>query len=32
MKDNQKEPKLTYALDAFGKMVYIGSVERGLSW
>lgn len=31
MKDNQKEPKLTYALDAFGKMVYIGSVERGLS-
>ena len=31
MKGNQKEPKLTYALDAFGKMVYIGSVERGLS-
>ena len=31
MKGNQKEPKLTYALDAFGKMVYIGSVDRGLS-
>lgn len=31
MKGDQKEPKLTYALDAFGKMVYIGSVERGLS-
>lgn len=31
MKGNQKEPKLTYALDTFGKMVYIGSVERGLS-
>ena len=31
MKGNQKEPKLTYALDALGKMVYIGSVERGLS-
>lgn len=31
MKGNLKEPKLTYALDSFGKMVYIGSVERGLS-
>lgn len=32
MKGNQKEPKLTYALDAYGKMVYIGNVEkRGLS-
>ena len=31
MKGNQKEPKLTYALDTFGKMVYIGNVERGLS-
>lgn len=31
MKGNQKEPKLTYALNALGKMVYIGSVERGLS-
>ena len=31
MKGNQKEPKLTYALDAWGKMVYIDSVERGLS-
>ena len=31
MKGNQKEPQLTYALDAMGKMVYIGSVERGLS-
>ena len=26
-----ERPKLTYALDVFGKMVYIGSVERGLS-
>lgn len=31
MKGNQKEPPLTYALNVFGKMVYIGSVERGLS-
>lgn len=31
MVGNRKEPKLTYALDAFGKMVYIGNVERGLS-
>ena len=31
MKANQKEPKLTYALDASGKMVHIGSVDRGLS-
>ena len=29
MKDNKKEPKLTYALDPSGKMVYIGRVERG---
>ena len=28
---NYKEPKLTYALDPFQKMVHIGSVERGLS-
>ena len=31
MRDNYKEPKLTYALDTSGKMVHIGSVERGLS-
>lgn len=31
MKDKYKEPRLTYALDSSGKMVYIGSVERGLS-
>ena len=31
MKDSLKEPKLTYALDTSGKMVYIGSVDRGLS-
>lgn len=31
MRDNYKEPKLTYALDSSGKMVHIGSVERGLS-
>lgn len=31
MKDNYKEPKLTYALDSSGKMVHISSVERGLS-
>jgi hypothetical protein len=31
MKGNQKEPKLTYALNALGRMVHIGSVERGLS-
>lgn len=31
MKDNNKEPKLTYALDASGKMVYIGTVKRGIS-
>lgn len=31
MKDNSKEPKLTYALDSSDKMVHIGSVERGLS-
>jgi hypothetical protein len=31
MRDNYKEPKLTYALDSSDKMVHIGSVERGLS-
>ncbi len=31
MKDNQKEPKLTYALDSSGKMVHISNVKRGLS-
>lgn len=31
IKDSLKEPKLTYALDASGKMVCIDSVERGLS-
>ena len=32
MKDNRKDPTLTYALDALGKMIYIGNVEkRGLS-
>ena len=31
MRDNSKEPQLTYALDTSGKMVYIGSVERGIS-
>lgn len=31
MRNNNKEPKLTYALDSSGKMVYIGSVERGVS-
>ena len=32
MKGNQKDPKLTYALDALGKMIYIGDVENsGLS-
>ena len=34
MKGNQKDPKLTYALDALGKMIYIGNVDvekRGLS-
>jgi len=31
MGDNYKEPKLTYAIDSSGKMVNIGSVERGLS-
>ena len=31
MRDNYKEPKLTYALNSSGKMVHIGSVERGLS-
>lgn len=31
MKESLKEPKLTYALDKSGKMVYIGSVDRGLS-
>lgn len=31
MRDNNKEPKLTYALDSSDKMVHIGSVERGLS-
>lgn len=32
MKGNLKDPKLTYALDALGKMIYIGNVEkRGLS-
>ncbi|WP_288279846.1 hypothetical protein [uncultured Prevotella sp.] len=30
MRDNYKEPKLTYALDSSGKMVHIGCVERGL--
>lgn len=31
MKDKYKDPRLTYALDSLGKMVYVGSVERGLS-
>lgn len=31
MKGNQKEPPLTYALNALGKMVCIDSVERGLA-
>lgn len=31
MRDKNKEPKLTYALDSSDKMVHIGSVERGLS-
>ena len=31
MKTNQKEPKLTYALNPSGKMVHIDCVERGLS-
>lgn len=31
MRDYNKEPKLTYALDSSDKMVHIGSVERGLS-
>lgn len=32
MKGNLKDPPLTYALDALGKMIYIGNVEkRGLS-
>ena len=31
MKANNKDPKLTYALDSSGKMVNIGSVTRGLS-
>ena len=31
MTGNKNEPRLTYALDAFGKMVCIDSVERGLS-
>lgn len=31
MKDNQKEPKLTYALNKSGKMVCIDSVDKGLS-
>ena len=31
MKGNQKEPPLTYALDVFGRMVCIDSVERGLA-
>lgn len=31
IKDSLKEPKLTYALDALGKMVCIDSVERGLA-
>lgn len=31
MRDNNKEPQLTYALDSSDKMVHIGSVERGLS-
>ena len=32
MKGNRKDPQLTYALDALGKMIYIGNVEkRGLS-
>ncbi len=30
MRVNNKEPKLTYALDSSDKMVHIGSVERGL--
>ena len=31
MRDDSREPKLTYALDILGKMVHISSVERGLS-
>ena len=31
IKGNNKEPKLTYALDSSDKMVHIASVERGLS-
>lgn len=31
MSNYQKEPKLTYALNKFGKMVCIDSVERGLA-
>ena len=31
MGGDNKEPKLTYALDSSGKMVHISSVERGLS-
>lgn len=31
MKGKLKDPQLTYALDAMGKMIYIGDVERGLS-
>lgn len=31
MVENKKEPQLTYALNAFGKMIYINDVERGLS-
>jgi hypothetical protein len=31
MKDNQKDPPLTYALNALGKMVCIDSVKRGLA-
>lgn len=31
MRDNSKEPKLTYALDSSGKMIHINRVERGLS-
>lgn len=31
MKEGQKEPKLTWALNTLGKMVYIDSVDRGLS-
>lgn len=31
MSSKSKEPKLTYALDATGRMVFVGDVPRGLS-